>query len=758
MNFLNPSAYFRWCLIAVAILLQTVAVAAATDEEWLPVKYIELEVEAGSALDFSSLVEAGPAGRHGTPVVLNDGHIGFEQLKQPQRFFCASMAFSGASGGVPDRTDAERLALQLKRTGYNAIRLHNIDIWLMSGRDIDFDFNREQLDRFHYFLSRLKANGIYWFIDAVDSDNGAFGAVYPHRWIKKFDLRIDLYTSAEGKEHWARIVDGILGSRNPYTGSTTLQDPALLGLILVNEGGIAELSYRNGQRYSPKFEPAFTAWLKARYGNDAALRQAWSGDMAGNESLQGTIKVPKSTQTGNSRERDFMRFATDLERETLHWMRDKVQSAGYKGLVTAFNNFLFHQPTLSRSAADFVDMHTYQSLPTNFDQKGSQLPQTSGTDNAARYVRELTNTRQWGKPFTVSEYGQPFWNSLRHQSVAMVPAYAALQGWDLITNFAESSVQLDYRKSPYGRRNAIYPFGVGTDPILRSGERLAALLFMRADVKSSPSQIHVHLDSEAIFQESAGWGYLTENVSRLGLIAGIGLNINQTPAAALTGKTYLIERGSSTSGLKGTLSSAITRLGLGGQGSDRLDEIRRVGIVPAGNKTDLDKQIYQSDTGELLLDTPKKQFTINTARTDVVTTVDGQASSGSLSVSKLNGPALVSVSSLDGAALESSKRILLIVLSDAINSDMKFADPARATLVELGHLPVLLKRTTADLRIRSKLAGVPLVYALTLSGQRRDQLQPVKTTDGFDLHIDTGSLSTGPTTFFEITWDKPADK
>ncbi|MDN5936426.1 MAG: beta-galactosidase, partial [Nitrosospira sp.] len=391
--------------------------------------------------------------------MLPDGHIGFENKRLPQRFLSASFAFSGSSGGIPDKAEAVRIVAQLRRMGYSAARLHFIDAWLMTGQSKDFDFNQVQLDRLHYLLAQLKANGIYWVIDLLDSDNGAYGGVYPHRWVKKHNLRLDFYTDEDKRNHWLRLVKDIFASRNPYTETSTLQDPALLGVILINEGGIAELSYRSGpggfaKPYSEKFKPLFLAWLKTRYGNDAALKSAWQGELQRGESLDTDVALPKALRGNDARTRDFMRFVVDLEQDRLQWMVTQVRSLGYKGLATAFNNWGFFQSDLSRSAAGWVDMHTYHAHPSSFVNKGSKIPQTSAIENAARFVRELTNARQWGKPFSVTEYGQPFWNSWRRESVALIPAYAALQKWDLICQFSENSVQLNYLPSPYSRKNA----------------------------------------------------------------------------------------------------------------------------------------------------------------------------------------------------------------------------------------------------------------------------------------------------------------
>lgn len=122
----------RGLVLSIVATLGVAITARAAD--WLSVRDTDLAVQAGSVLDLSSLVEAGPAGKHGAAVVLPDGHIGFENRRTAQRFFCASFAFSPASGGFPDKDRAALVVTQLVRSGYNAVRLQNVDANLMSGR------------------------------------------------------------------------------------------------------------------------------------------------------------------------------------------------------------------------------------------------------------------------------------------------------------------------------------------------------------------------------------------------------------------------------------------------------------------------------------------------------------------------------------------------------------------------------------------------------------------------------------------------
>lgn len=721
-------------------------------QEWQPIRELDLEVEANSLLDFSNFAGEAPAGKFGWAKVLRDGYIGFENRMSQQRFFCASFAFSKTSGGMPNHAEAGRIATQLRRTGYNAIRLHFLDNHLMTGRNQDLDFDPEQYERFQYFLYELKLAGIYWIIDVLDSDNGAYGGVYPHRWINKHHYRIGLYTDPEKQQHWVKILEKLLGQTNPYTQSVPLKDPALLGLILVNEGGVAELSTRSGGRYSIRFAPLFRQWLAKRYGTDKALAAAWGGALKEGESLAGIVEVPAGLRDQDARGKDFMRFVTDLEVQRLNSMTETVRRLGFKGLVTANNNWGFFQTDVTRSAAQWVDMHSYHGLPSDFVTPGSKLPQTSAIANGARFVRELTGARQWGKPFSVTEYGQPFWNARRRESVALVPAFAALHDWDLITLFSENSLQLDLRPSPYSRKNAIHPFGVSNDPILRTGERLAALLYKRGDVGKSGVRLHFPLDAERAFAERGGWAQINESVSRLSLLAASGIDIVQAgklEGIPLNEKDYWVPIGSASTSFKGRVGTVLSKLGLAEPAMSKA-ELQSAGVLPNTNQSDFSREFYQSDTGEIGLDIQKKRFTVLSSRLALVTMEEGTSNAGALKVSKPSRPVLVAFASMDAKPLNNSRKFLMFVLTDAQNTGMEFKDEARTELKTLGTLPPMLQSVSLEASLQTVATGSVKVYSLSLAGKRLESL-PASLVDGaINISLDTSMLKNGPATMFEV--------
>lgn len=718
---------------------------------WPALREQALEVDAGSVLDFSSLVEAGPAGRHGWAQALPDGHIGFEKRATAQRFFSASFQFAPSNGGFPEREEARRLVTQLVRTGYNAVRLQCVEQQLMSGRKQDFDFDPDQLDRFQFLLAELKRQGVYAVIDVAYIDNGAYGGVFPHRWVRtSHQFRRDLLAGGEeARDHWKRLLQRMLGQRNPHTGTVPLQDASLLCLVFSNEGGLIEMAFRGGRGWNavlPEvYAEPFRAWLAKRYAAEADWRRAWDGEAGADESLATRVRLPERLRVTGARQRDFMRFVVDCEQEAFRWQLAFAQSLGYRGLATSYNNWSWLQSDITRSALPVVDQHAYHAHPVGFVEPGAFVPPDSSLPGAAAYLRELFAARQWGKPFMVTEYGHAFWNGFRREASALAPAYAALQGWDLLTQYSENSLQLSYQLPQPARRSAIYPFTTSTDPVRRTGERLAALLYARGDVAPARRRLEFRVDAQAVLASNGGWSQLGDAPSRLGLVSAVGLSFGKEAAK---GRVVMDELDDFMVDKSRTGYQVLSALGARGL-RRRLES---AGGADAPALAAFDRGRYVSDTGELQLDTQARRFSVDTPRTVALLANSAPDAVGLLSLQRLSVPALVAASSMDGRALSQSRRILLFVITDASNTGIEFQDEARTRLRKLGTLPAVVQPVQLSLRLAMAGApgAAPQLHALSQSGRRMQSL-PVR-VDGTTVQcdIDTAALSSGPSLMFEL--------
>lgn len=727
-----------------AALLAALLLGAGTPAraEWVPVRDVSLEIARGSPLDFSTF-----AGN--TPIVDRvvagpSGHLALaSRPDEPVRFLCAALAWTPPSGGFPDHATADRYAEQLRAHGYNMARFHFVDLTLMSGRAKDFDYDPVQLDRFRYLLAVLKRQGIRWIFDGMTHPEGAKGDASPDRW-DHGDLKLLVHVDAAARRHWSRLVETLYASVNPYTGLAPLRDPALALVVLVNENGAefdAMENYgRDHRPYSAKLLPAFNRWLATRYGTTAALRAAWPTLGAGERIENASVELPASWDERGPRMRDTQLFVGALNADTNHWMAGEIRRLGYVGLTTQYNNMWWTATDATRAALPVVAQDTYFDEIDDF-RPGAALTQKSSLDDAVGYLRAMMGTRWFGKPFGLTEWGHVFPNRFRHEAGIAVPAYAALQGWDFIDQHSAGAVDLEYG-DPAPFKTHILPYEVGLDPVARASETLAALLFRRGDAAEAPGAVAVPFGAPGDMLGD-GRDPVPDEVTRLGLLARLGLQppgrgLPDAAQPALTVPLSDVGHGDET--------AAQARL------DARVAAMRASGMLPAANRTDPDRDLWESQTGQLLLNARDRSIAVVTPRTEAVSlmNVPNPRRLGTLTVDEASAPCLVAASALDGSSLGAARRILLVVATDAINSGMTFRDAERHVISDWGRLPVLIERATIRLRLTLPDPGNWSLTSLHLDGSRGDPLPLSVDRDGVAASIDNAAASHGPTTYWVL--------
>lgn len=772
MNFSRPA--IRLCVCHILVFIVWLPITCFSGDTWRPVKDISLMVEPDSILDFSKIIPSTTINDSELLIASNGFFATQHDPSKPQRFLMASLGFATATGGMPSHAMTDLYVQQLKMHGYNMARLDFVEETLMTQREMDFDFNPDQFDRFHYLLAALKKAGIYYVLNGLSSENAAYGGIN-QRWIDQQHAKQRLYYDPEMQSHWKKLMERMLASVNPYTKISPLADSALAGIIMVNESGLAFVS-RAG--VPNELRPLFAEWLKKKYGNTPNLAKAWKGELKSWESLESqVITFPKPDAWTGPRMADTQQFFISMEKNTASWMASYLRQLGYKGLLTAYNNWLSPAMHVSRGQFEWVDLHNYFFEPTLFTRPGSVMHQDSMLEGSAKYIRELAAGRHIGKPFTVSEYGQVFWNKYRRESALAMPAYASLQDWSMICQHA-GAIDLSYA-APGKRKEAIYPFSVGFDPIARATETLAALLFLRADVSPAKHMIGVKLTPKFVYEENPFLGNIPVDISRLALITGIGLDwqgqmetSGSYQAQVEPGNANLKLLGQASSNqaeseqtlttrldelarkYAGKLGPKITKTALivEDRWANRISALKQKGILSSTNQTNTINKVYQSDTGQILLDADKKRLTVITPRTEAVAFDQPEGITlDNLKIEDADSPAMVSVSAMDDQPLQTSKRMLVILATDTKNTDMRFSDPEETTLQNLGQKPVLIKTAIIKLHLRTQNKTQLKVYSATLRGTRGDMIPVTQDDDGISFVLNTNTLSHGPTTYFEIS-------
>ncbi|OCO99184.1 MULTISPECIES: glycoside hydrolase [unclassified Ensifer] len=715
----------RRIVLAAAAMLLAICSSARASDAWLPVRDVSLELGAGSPLDFSSFLPNATIDADHRLVAGADGRLAFViSPEKPERMLCASLAWSPASGGFPDHDTADRYARQLAMRGYNLARLHFVDGSLMFGRDRDFDFDPETLDRIHYLLAALKRNGIYWMMDGLSSLRGVYGG-FDDRWDDGGNLKLELFVDDRAFDHWKRMQEAILGRVNPYTGVAPIRDDALAVVILANENGMefdTVVHDRPGKApYDLLLAKPFNDWLAKRYGSTEALAKAWR-DLRSDETIEArSVELPSDRYVDSPRLRDLQAFFIETERDTTARMSEVLRRLGYRGLISNYNNWPTVQASLSRRGLDAVTMNTYHDWVSGYA-PGSKTTQTSSIRDGVSYIRMIAAARWLGRPFVISEYDHLFWNRYRYEAGLAMPAYAALQGWDALCRHGHGPIVLSYGE-PFPHKKAMLPYAIALDPVARAGETLSALLYRRGDVATSDVTVPFAVRGEKDLSDDMQ-AREPEHLTDLALLGRIGLEdanrLGKIPAV-------MQPRLEDSEGI--------------------LENLRQSGALASNNGTSIDAGIYQSSTGEILLNRFAGQLRVATAATEAVafSSLREPIDLGVLRIEGADGNGLVALSALDAqASLARSRRFLLIFATDAQNTDMTFRDTEEKVIEDFGRLPVRIRDGYVDLAL-ARTAETWSVSPVGLDGKVHAAVAEGKGDVTFRLSNDVPS---GPTTYF----------
>jgi hypothetical protein len=370
------------------------------------------------------------------------------------------------------------------------------------------------------------------------------------------------------------------------------------------------------------------------------------------------------------------------------------------------------------------------------------------------YYTPIATTRQLGRPFTCSEWGQVFWNPYRYQAGVTIPAYAALQGWQMIAQFTDP-IHAPHRKQPTGQM-PIGQFRLFNDLPLKAGEYISALLFRRGDLQKSPHNVEMVIDPQATGRRLQLQNSPDAAFGRVALVCGLGVRVPDWPGAAPRGNYHAdlsvtpeeTQQIATQDGAQNvvaantpaeTLQAMFTRL-------------HAAGILPPDNNSDPARGLYESDTGQIQLDEQAGTIRINSPLSQGGSVFPGepglQLPNFEVKVSGADGT--VYAGSLTELPLATSRRILLLLVTDALNSGMTFTDSKRHQLVALGQSPVLMRIIQADIVLHNSAPGKAHLWALGANGERAEEI-PLSEKDGSLIaRIDTGGLHNGPTPYFEI--------
>lgn len=471
----------RWRAVLVLALMWVMSAATAAPAGWFG---FEMNPAALSgAPDVSALNRPLDAASR---IVVRDGHfhrVGADG--QPGtgddtrvRFFGVNLTF-GAN--FPDSIEAATLARQLRKLGFNAVRLHHLDSLPSDYPDAPISilttgpfptFSPTAVARLRGLIEALAREGIYVNlnlhvgyrfrprVDGLPALDG--GADMPPLTapIHVYDPRL----IAMQEDYARRLIQALGLKDNPALAMVELNNESSLLAAWLGPDWLAAIP----SAYAPELRKQWRAWLMQRHGSLAQACAAWGGCAGGNDNavefpvpgqqqplyesglaqLRSGIARRVSAWFGSDakvdlRERDFLLFLAATDQAYFERLRRVVHEStdarvpvtgtqmGYGGLL----NFD------SQVAMDYIDEHFYVGHPDIRANDDWRIPDLTASGNEFGRVLALSLRRDARRPFVVSEFNQPFPNPRGAEILPLMSAVGALQDWDGLFYFDYSDAQ-----------------------------------------------------------------------------------------------------------------------------------------------------------------------------------------------------------------------------------------------------------------------------------------------------------------------------
>lgn len=541
--------------------------------------------------------------------------------------------------------------------------------------------------------------------------------------------------------------------KNPYTGNLLKDEPCMLLAVAYNE---QEFGFSVGGNQNLLYASFYREWLAKYYNNDLAKL---NGRRKTNYGSFEEVPMPTSQIWGDCDSAefdDYIAFIDYMQQELYKqysvWFREYAPEMYLSNWNMAQD---LRQMSL-RKDCDYVSINGYYAHPFGRgfkNQCGDYLDENSSIAERGLLARQFAVCRLQGKPMVVTEYSYGYWHQQRYEMGFLMGAYAALQDWDAITPFAEN---ISITQHPLPIRFCEH----ASDPVLSAANIITALAYMRGDVKKSDLQIRYKINRKELMasrnsiQGIAGWQ------SDMALIGSVALAVDQEAEKgawsfnALGGNPILFK----SEGFQ-TVSKDNANKELMVRGNEVVDILKKEGRLGKTNKSKPSKGIFESSTGEILLNAPDEFMQIDTPR------LQGVCSKGGAS-GKLKDVEILSQSDRGNVVVASrdklnsiadARRLLVCYITDAQNSGIKFATPKGGRIVSLGDPKtnyVLLKTGNFKIRIHNKNAQKMKAWAVAANGERFLKFGEKNfKTDGdyMTLNVDTDKLPYGATFYFEIS-------
>lgn len=642
----------------------------------------------GSILDMSWILDA-PAGKYGR-VKSADGAFTFEKAPEKRvRFYGANNCFTA---NAPSKEDAVKIAEQYAALGFNIVRIHHYDqLCSTSANGNSAELNEEVMDRFDFLFNEFKKRGIYMTIDFYTT----------RRLLKKeySDIKYDgdnmklvFAASDMGVENLRQFIRNMLNHVNKYTGLAYKDEPALFSACVRNESSY--IGKNNFMLRTPMdreaMEPKYNKWLAAN----------------------------KSKWQGRQEHELWQLFMLDCYDETHGKLVATIKELAPNLLITDQNHWNGFMTKAMSKNYDFACQNSYYGHPSYIEHKYTTPMEIRSDPPIGNYGGSTVRAFDagiFGKPLMISEWNYVGPNIYCSQGSFLVGAYGALNDVGALCYFAYS-----HSDKTISENTSLSGFDFASNPILSLAHRAAVFMYLRGDVKTASVSFPIPLLT-SFYRNGAteGWASSIGTYTFLALVGRVGHllsdKIEEVKLPSDAAAVLMSESAWKSAKFDVPAFDIFEREKFLGEISSKckLDK----GVIDLENKT------FKSSTGELFMDVKNLQWKAVTPKTEAFALLEGQKLKGDFvsSIKSSKSEASVLVSSYDGKDLSKSKRVLIVHLTDAMNSRQKFATKALDIVLNWGVKPsvepTLVRAGKVQLVIDSPLEGYTL-YAVDTDGTR----------------------------------------
>jgi len=721
-------------------------------------------VKEGSVLDISKYVPRYDIDKMGRIVADSNGDLRFENAPDERvRLRGFACTYGRGFDGFEKMNDAEmdELADQILRYGLNVLRFHFFDgkfagksgMKFFPVRNVDLSecqipetyedllktVDKSFLDRFHRFTAALRKRGIYYMTDVFTS-----GTMFVKAGTNKADLNMQLFLDERVRNHWKAAYDFLMLTPNPYTGRRPIDDPQFIAITCRNEqehvfGGNGGKTERLVD-FTPRFRETFGADMP-EFTYDLLFAASPDGDKA-------------------------RAFARGEIAKLNAFFLEKIRSSGWKGLVTHWDMSMRNLEGDSRKGYNAIAIHPYHAHPGKEMPPGGQKaksllePWRNGAMETVvrassicynNYIARSSMTRVLGKPLLMTEVSHCGASRYAQEEPVVLTAGAALQDWQLVTPHADLVQWKSY--------SAFCPFSFdsGMSPMARVTSVAAAFGWQRGDIAQGRHAVSVHVP-ESVLKSREYVGAIGSSHNSLSLVTRVGGDYEHAhnPLADID----LVPENFVDVAMKGAWAELGEQVRKNdGYRAAQFAALRRAGILGAGNRTDPEKGLYESDTGQIVTDVARMTMTVDAPRFQAAALKPdaAKANLSALSVESVSTPAGILAISLDGGAPVAASGHLLVIVATAFAAENSVWTRAGwdcncDAMLEEGEYSTLMKTGRFRFAVKSSLKH-PRVFAVNFDGTRGAEM-PVAVSDGcLQFDWDTSALEYA-TPYFEIV---PAD-